>query len=87
MEFEDEKEFEFNEEFEAILAAAESNGSPGPLPQSTAAQIKSTQQESMDIEDAPVLSPFERFRRHGYLSVSDLVGTVWCEVQVGRNPA
>jgi exonuclease V len=40
--------------------------------------------EPMDIEDtpAPLLSPFERFRRHKYLSVSDLVGTVWCEVQV-----
>lgn len=34
-----------------------------------------------DIEDAPLLSPFEQFRRKGWLSVSDLVGTVWCEVQ------
>jgi exonuclease V len=38
----------------------------------------------MDIEDAAVTlaSPFERFRKKGWLSVSDLVGTVWCEVQV-----
>lgn len=42
----------------------------------------------MDIEDLvldpiPALSPFEQFRKKGWLSVSDLVGTVWCEVQVG----
>lgn len=34
-----------------------------------------------DIEDCLALSPFEQFRRSGHLSVSDLVGTVWCEVQ------
>lgn len=40
-----------------------------------------------DIEDlgpgipAPGLAPFDEFRRKGFLSVSDLVGTVWCEVQ------
>ncbi|WRT64395.1 uncharacterized protein IL334_001327 [Kwoniella shivajii] len=27
------------------------------------------------------LSPFEQFRKKGYLSVSDLVGPVWCETQ------
>lgn len=41
-----------------------------------------------DIEDLVLdeeqvsLSPFEQFRKKGWLSVSDLVGTVWCEVQV-----
>ncbi|KAL1408861.1 hypothetical protein Q8F55_005675 [Vanrija albida] len=34
-----------------------------------------------DIEDAIGLSPMEEFRKRGFLSVSDLVGTVWCEVQ------
>lgn len=37
-----------------------------------------------DIEEAAAalaLSPFEEFRRRNWLSVSDLVGTVWCEVQ------
>ncbi|CAK9784624.1 hypothetical protein CC85DRAFT_299911 [Cutaneotrichosporon oleaginosum] len=35
-----------------------------------------------DIEDAAqAISPFDEFRRRGNLSVSDLVGTVWCEVQ------
>lgn len=36
-----------------------------------------------DIEDVPAeaIAPFEEFRRRGNLSVSDLVGTVWCEVQ------
>jgi hypothetical protein len=41
----------------------------------------------VDIEDLPLgmmarPSPFEQFRRKGFLSVSDLVGTIWCEVQV-----
>ncbi|KAL7419212.1 hypothetical protein Q5752_006049 [Cryptotrichosporon argae] len=34
-----------------------------------------------DIEHAPAPSPFAQFRKKGFLSVSDLVGTVWCEVQ------
>lgn len=37
-----------------------------------------------DIEDAAAalaLSPFDEFRSRNWLSVSDLVGTVWCEVQ------
>lgn len=38
----------------------------------------------MDIEDLVQPSPFEEFK-NGYLSVTDLVGTVWCEVQVSRN--
>ncbi|WOO82362.1 putative exonuclease V, mitochondrial [Vanrija pseudolonga] len=34
-----------------------------------------------DIEDVVGLSPMDEFRKRGVLSVSDLVGTVWCEVQ------
>ncbi|BEI81750.1 hypothetical protein CcaverHIS002_0209100 [Cutaneotrichosporon cavernicola] len=35
-----------------------------------------------DIEDVPLaISPFGEFRHRGNLSVSDLVGPVWCEVQ------
>lgn len=35
-----------------------------------------------DIEDLTVgLSPFQQFRKRGSLSVTDLVGTLWCEVQ------
>lgn len=34
-----------------------------------------------DIEDVVGLSPMDEFRKRGFLSVSDLVGTVWCEVQ------
>jgi exonuclease V len=40
-------------------------------------------EQVVDIED--MLSPFKQFRKKGWLSVSDLVGTVWCEVQVSRN--
>jgi hypothetical protein len=41
----------------------------------------------MDIEESVPMplahkSPFDTFRKKGFLSVSDLVGTVWCEVQV-----
>lgn len=50
-------------------------------------QDQDEDQEVMDIEDLPMViesrSPFEMFRKKGFLSVSDLVGTVWCEVQVG----
>ena len=38
----------------------------------------------MDIEDLVQPSPFEEFK-NGYLSVTDLVGTVWCEVQVSTS--
>ncbi|GMK54152.1 hypothetical protein CspeluHIS016_0107380 [Cutaneotrichosporon spelunceum] len=35
-----------------------------------------------DIEDAAhAIAPFDEFRHRGNLSVSDLVGPVWCEVQ------
>ena len=43
-----------------------------------------------DIEDSDTqmipLSPFAAFRKKGWLSVSDLVGMVWCEVQVRSLP-
>ena len=35
-----------------------------------------------DIASPARLSPLEEFRKKGWLSVSDLVGTIWCEVQV-----
>ncbi|ORY23370.1 exonuclease V [Naematelia encephala] len=40
--------------------------------------------EEIELEDVVgigIVSPFEEFRKKGFLSVSDLVGTVWCEVQ------
>lgn len=48
--------------------------------------VETQQQDSgiADIEEAAAalaLSPFDEFRRRNWLSVSDLVGTVWCEVQ------
>lgn len=43
-------------------------------------QILQQAERVVDIED--VVPPFEQFRKKGWLSVSDLVGTVWCEVQV-----
>jgi exonuclease V len=87
-------DFEYDDEFEAILNAAESQTTV--LPARTSRQCEVTDQletpvepdlgtegvDSMDIEDISIPSPLESFRRHGYLSVSDLVGTVWCEVQV-----
>lgn len=44
--------------------------------------LQQAEQTIADIED--LVSPFEQFRKKGWLSVSDLVGTVWCEVQVCR---
>ncbi len=39
--------------------------------------------EDLVLDESPIThSPFEQFRKKGWLSVSDLVGTVWCEVQV-----
>ncbi|RXK39737.1 hypothetical protein M231_02930 [Tremella mesenterica] len=83
-------QLELGPELEAALAKAESlagllhldtsrHGScdsssvpPAPLTHST-----------VDIEDihSVMLSPFSMFRKKRFLSVSDLVGTVWCEVQ------
>jgi exonuclease V len=66
-------ELEYDADFEQTLQAAESQ----PF-------IPARQEPEMrDIEDiaAPTLSPFQEFRKKGFLSVSDLVATAWCEVQ------
>ncbi|RYF20435.1 MAG: hypothetical protein EOO77_08020 [Oxalobacteraceae bacterium] len=68
-------DIEFTQELEAVLSAVESQ----PQPQ----VAEQTVDQAIDIEDLVRLSPMEEFRKKGYLSVSDLVGTVWCEVQVG----
>lgn len=64
-------DIQLDDELEGILATVEASAgrvvSPGP----------------QDIEEiVPRLSPIEEFRKKGWLSVSDLVGTIWCEVQV-----
>jgi exonuclease V len=64
-------DIEFTQELEDVLQAAETQPPAGPVSVSM-----------VDIEDLVRLSPMEEFRKKGYLSVSDLVGTVWCEVQV-----
>lgn len=46
--------------------------------------LRNAETEVPDIEDAvqpQALAPFDEFRQRGFLSVSDLVATVWCEVQ------
>lgn len=66
-------EIELDAELEGILAKAEAK-----VP---------ARAELADIEDIILperLSPFQQFRRKGWLSVSDLVGTIWCEVQVSN---
>jgi exonuclease V len=76
-------DIEFTQELEDVLSAAEirpvsDESKTGPA---TSIDIE-------EIEDLIRLSPMEEFRKKGYLSVSDLVGTVWCEVQVSfRLPA
>lgn len=64
-------EFEYDAAFEQTLQAVES----GEVPPVSQSQV-------VDIEDLAVgLSPFDQFRKWGSLSVTDLVGTLWCEVQ------
>ena len=76
-----------DDDLEAILLAAESQGPTVPT-QAVGETVQLGTPESVDvnvnadIEDLITLSPFEQFRKKGWLSVSDLVGTVWCEVQV-----
>jgi exonuclease V len=67
-------DIEFTQELEDVLQAAETQPPAGPV------SVSITDIE--EIEDLVRLSPMEEFRKKGYLSVSDLVGTVWCEVQV-----
>ena len=64
-------DIQLDDELEGILATVEA-GRPADA-------IAATQ----DIEEiVPRLAPIQEFRKKGWLSVSDLVGTVWCEVQV-----
>jgi len=66
-------DIELDEELEGILVTAETQGT----------HRVSLLDISKDIEDlVPRSSPFSEFRRKGWLSVSDLVGLIWCEVQV-----
>jgi len=67
-------DIEFTQELEDVLQAAET--------QSPTAPVSVSLIDIEEIEDLVRLSPMEEFRKKGYLSVSDLVGTVWCEVQV-----
>lgn len=83
-------DIEYNDELETALRAAESQHSStgiaipsiesGPIRELDGSPI------AVDIEDViqqpNQLSPFDEFRKRGWLSVSDLVGTVWCELQV-----
>lgn len=66
-------DIEFTQELEDVLQAAETQ----PVAAPTAPMV-----DIEEIEDLVRQSPMEEFRKKGYLSVSDLVGTVWCEVQV-----
>jgi hypothetical protein len=78
-------DIEYDVELETLVQAVESQvgSSVAAAPAVDAAPVAPPDQ-LMDIEDVAVTlaSPFERFRKKGWLSVSDLVGTVWCEVQV-----
>jgi exonuclease V len=66
-------DIQLDDELEGILATVEARHS---TPGTPAAQ---------DIEElVPRPAPIQEFRKKGWLSVSDLVGTVWCEVQVSR---
>lgn len=69
-------DFEFTQELEDVLTAAET--------QPDKVHVSEPIPDIAEIEDLIRQSPMEEFRKKGYLSVSDLVGTVWCEVQVRR---
>ena len=69
-------DIEFTQELEDVLQAAETQPPTAPVSVSLI--------DIEEIEDLVRLSPMEEFRKKGYLSVSDLVGTVWCEVQVSN---
>ena len=66
-------DIELDDELEGVLTAVESQGHARHSNVVT------------DIEDMiPRVSPFLEFRKKGWLSVSDLVGLLWCEVQVRK---
>jgi len=67
-------DIEFTQELEDVLTAAET--------QPDNVHVSEPKPDIEEIEDLIRQSPMEEFRKKGYLSVSDLVGTVWCEVQV-----
>jgi hypothetical protein len=76
----------YDPELEGVLQAAESRAEASRAVESSSRsphQGKSAE-APLDMEDLSMVfgSRFEQFRRKGWLSVSDLVGTVWCEVQV-----
>ena len=83
-------DIELDDELQSFLIKTESQGPsgqaipPGPLTEALGPG-SGAEDLSIDVEDIAVdpVSPFEQFRSKGWLSVSDLVGTVWCEVQVG----
>ena len=85
-------DIELDADLEALLVEAESQ-IPVPLgthetPEATLSGQDRPRHDLTDMEDfvslsTENLSPFQMFRGKGRLSVSDLVGTVWCEVQVG----
>ncbi|WWC66139.1 uncharacterized protein I206_100039 [Kwoniella pini CBS 10737] len=93
---EDEFNFDipYDEEMELALQAAEIQSQPflemnviGDMSVMNSNLINTTQVGIHDIEDTPLevdmerLSPFQQFRKRGHLSVSDLVGPIWCETQ------
>lgn len=77
-----------DEDLETVLLAAESQvlttsaGSTDVTNETEKPVAHSASGGDVDMEDLFPRSPFLEFRKKGWLSVSDLVGTVWCEVQV-----
>lgn len=70
-------DLELDEELENILVNVETE----------ATAVGLMKRSTTDIEEiVPRISPFLEFRRKGWLSVSDLVGLIWCEVQVSLEP-
>jgi exonuclease V len=77
-------DIEYDVELETLVQAVESQDGAAARAEGVNTTPAVAPDQFMDIEDVAVtlVSPFERFRKKGWLSVSDLVGTVWCEVQV-----
>lgn len=74
-------DIDLTEELQNVLLAVESQRPADDKAEAPPEQLSVSEVEVMDIEDIVQPSPFEEFK-NGYLSVTDLVGTVWCEVQV-----
>ncbi|WVQ61919.1 uncharacterized protein L199_000052 [Kwoniella botswanensis] len=73
--------YEYDEELEQALQAAESQSKPTINHGITNGIVHDIEDLPLDTEAIQVMSPFQQFRKKGYLSVSDLVGPVWCETQ------